>query len=56
MTPHAAFIRLPWQSHYRCTTCQEQVAPSQRVPHLNRATVRAGRDGNRPTTDLGDDE
>lgn len=56
MTPHAAFIRLPWQSNYRCTTCLEQVAPSQRVPHLNRATTRAGLDGNRPTTDLGDDE
>ncbi len=56
MTPHAAFIRRAGARHYRCTTCLEQVAPSQRVPHLNRATVRAGRDGNRPTTDLGDDE
>ena len=56
MTPHAAFIRLPWQSHYRCTTCLERVAPGQRVPHLNRATTRAGVDCNRPTTDLGDDE
>jgi len=57
MTPHAAFIRLPWQSHYRCTTCLEQVAPSQRVHHLNRATVRAAEYGTAtPTHDLGDDE
>jgi len=40
----------------RCTTCHERVAPGQRVPHLNAATVRAGLDGNRPTHDLGDDE
>jgi len=56
MTPHAAFIRIPWQDRYRCTTCHERVTPSRRVPHLNRATVRAGLDGSRPTTDLGDDE
>ena len=56
MTPHAAFIRRSGARHYRCTTCLERVAPSQRVPHLNRATVRAGLDGNRPTHDLGDDE
>ena len=59
MTPHAAFIRRAGARHYRCTTCHERVAPGQRVPHLNAATVRAGRaglDGNRPTTDLGDDE
>ena len=56
MTPHAAFIRRADERHYRCTTCLERVAPSQRVPHLNAATVRAGLDGNRPTQDLGDDE
>ena len=57
MTPHAALIRLPWQSHYRCTTCHERVAPSQRVPHLNRATTRAAEHGTTaPTHDLGDDE
>ena len=59
MTPHAAFIRRAGarhSRHYRCTTCHVRVAPGQRVPHLNRETVRAGLDGNRPTTDLGDDE
>ena len=57
MKPHAAFIRIPWQSHYRCTTCHERVAPGQRVPHLNRATVRAAEYGTTtPTSDLGDDE
>lgn len=44
MTPHAAFIR-------------RAVAPGQRVPHLNRATVRAAEYGTTtPTSDLGDDE
>ena len=56
MTPHAAFIRRAGARHYRCATCLERVAPGQRVPHLNRETVRAGLDGSRPTTDLGDDE
>ena len=56
MTPHAAFIRRAGEKDYSCTTCHERVAPSQRVPHLNRATTRAGLDGNRPTQDLGDDE
>jgi len=56
MTPHAAFIRRADERHYRCTTCHERVAPGQRVPRLNRATTRAGLDGNRPTHDLGDDE
>jgi len=57
VTPHAAFIRRADARHYRCTTCHERVAPSQRVPHLNRATVRAAEYGTTtPTSDLGDDE
>ena len=57
MTPHAAFIRRAGARNYRCTTCHERVAPSQRVPHLNRATVRAAECGTTiPTHDLGDDE
>ena len=56
MIVDTAFIRRSGARHYRCTTCLERVTPSQRVPHLNRATTRAGLDGNRPTTDLGDDE
>ena len=54
---HHHFRRRPWQDRYRCTTCHERVAPSQRVPHLNRATVRAAEYGTTtPTHDLGDDE
>ena len=57
MTPHAAFIRRAGARHYRCTTCHVRVAPSQRVPHLNRATARAAEYGTTtPTHDLGDDE
>ena len=56
MTPHAAFIRRAGARHYRCTTCHERVAPGQRVPHLNRATVRAAEYGTTtPTHDLGND-
>ena len=46
----------PWVDAGYHTPCHERVAPGQRVPHLNRATTRAGLDGNRPTHDLGDDE
>ena len=57
MTPHAAFIRRAGARHYRCATCLERVAPGQRVPHLNRETVRAAEYGTTvPTHDLGDDE
>ena len=57
MTPHAAFIRRAGARHYRCATCHVRVAPGQRVPHLNRATVRAAEYGTTtPTHDLGDDE
>jgi hypothetical protein len=65
MTPHAAFIRIPWQSHPGITPKTitwggprgSLVAPSQRVHHLNRATVRAAEYGTTtPTHDLGDDE
>ena len=53
MTPHAAFIRRAGARNYRCTTCLERVAPSQRVPHLNLAAEYGT---TVPTHDLGDDE
>ena len=57
MKPLTAFIRRAGARHYRCATCLERVAPGQRVPHLNRATVRAAEYGTTiPTHDLGDDE
>ena len=56
MTPHAAFVRLPWQTYYRCTTCRARVAPSARIAHLNEETTRAGLDGTRTAPALEDDE
>ena len=57
MTLHAAFVRLPWQTHYRCTTCRARVAPGARVAHLNAATNAAATYGTTTPTDaLGHDQ
>ena len=57
MTPHAAFVRLPWQTYYRCTTCRARVTPGARIAHLNAATAAAATFGTTtPTHGLGDDE